>query len=237
MNEDTAPSTLSDYVVDLFAADDDLLIELRAEMQRRDMPDIAIDPEEGRILQVLLAAIGARHVLEIGTLGGYSAIRMARVLPPGGKLITIEREPVHAEVARTFIQRAGLADVVEVRLGDALESLKKLIEEKAGPFDVCFIDADKAGYPSYLSAARQLVRPGGLILGDNAFLGGRVLEAPPDDLGAVAMREFNRAVATDPELTATILPVRDGLLVAAVAQKAESDAAPPTDPAESPEDQ
>jgi len=216
MNDEAAPRTLSDYVIEHFAADDDLLVELREEMRRRNMPNIAVDPEEGRILQVLLAAIGARRVLEIGTLGGYSAIRMARMLPPGGKLITLEREPAHAEVARAFVQRAGLEDIVEIRLGEASQSLDQLIAEGADPFDVCFIDADKPGYPSYLTAARKLVRPGGLILGDNAFLRGRIIESAPDDLGAIAMREFIRAVASDPELTATILPVRDGLLVAVV---------------------
>jgi len=216
MNDEAAPRTLSDYVIEHFAADDDLLLELREEMRRRNMPNIAVDPEEGRILQVLLAAIGARRVLEIGTLGGYSAIRMARMLPPGGKLITLEREPAHAEVARAFVQRAGLEDIVEIRLGEASQSLDQLIAEGADPFDVCFIDADKPGYPSYLTAARKLVRPGGLILGDNAFLRGRIIESAPDDLGAIAMREFIRAVASDPELTATILPVRDGLLVAVV---------------------
>ena len=216
MNDEAAPRTLSDYVIEHFAADDDLLLELREEMRRRNMPNIAVDPEEGRILQVLLAAIGARRVLEIGTLGGYSAIRMARMLPPGGKLITLEREPAHAEVARAFVQRAGIEDIVEIRLGEASQSLDQLIAEGADPFDVCFIDADKPGYPSYLTAARKLVRPGGLILGDNAFLRGRIIESAPDDLGAIAMREFIRAVASDPELTATILPVRDGLLVAVV---------------------
>lgn len=220
MDERVSPEALTAYVTELFAQDDELLAELREEMRRRELPNIAVSPEEARILQVLVTAVGTRKVLEIGTLGGYSAIRIARVLPPGGKVITLEREPRHAALAREFIERAGLGDVIEVRVGEALDSLRKIAASGEGPFDVCFIDADKPSYPAYLAHARQLVRPGGLILGDNAFLRGRVVESEPDDRSAAAMREFNRAAATDPGLTATILPVRDGLLVAVVGRSA-----------------
>lgn len=206
---------LSAYVERLFACEDDLLRELREEIPRRGLPRIHITPEEGKLLQVLLKAIGSRRVLEIGTLGGYSAIWMARALPPDGRLITLEVEPTHAELAREFIQRAGLQAVIEVRLGLAADSLARLAEQ-GERFDACFIDADKASYPAYLKWARRLVRPGGLILVDNAFRMGHVLADPPPDDEALAIQTLNRDLAEAQDLCSTIIPVRDGLGVAVV---------------------
>jgi len=140
---------------------------------------------------------------------------------PGGKLITLEIEPTYAELAREFARRAGLAGVIEVRLGVAMESLRQLVEERVAPFDACFIDADKAGYPAYLQWALRLVRPGGIILGDNVLWGGLVLEEPPRDDDTLALQVFNRRLATDPNLVSTIIPIRDGLAVAVIRPRAE----------------
>src|SRR5207344_3254604 len=160
-----------EYIVGLFGAEDELLATLREEADRTGLPPIAISSDEGRLLQVLLTAIGARRVLEVGTLGGYSAICMARALPPGSRLLTIEIEPKHADFARRYIERAGLTDRIEVKVGRALEVLPSLDGER---FDAMFLDADKEPLPTYLDWALRLVRPGGLIIGDNALWGGKV---------------------------------------------------------------
>ncbi|HEX7049681.1 MAG TPA: O-methyltransferase [Longimicrobiales bacterium] len=208
-------AALSAYVEDLFAPEDVVLRELREEIQRRGLPTISITAEVGKLLQVLLTAVGARRVLEIGTLGGYSAIWMARALPPEGRVLTLEINERHAELAREFIGRAGLEGVIEVRSGDARVLLAGLADEGAS-FDACFIDADKESYPAYLRWARRLVRPGGLILADNAFWSGRVLETPPPDDGALEVDQFNRELAAAQDLCSTVIPVRDGLAVAVV---------------------
>lgn len=213
---------LSEWATDLFAREDEVLSELRAEMQRRDMPSIAVSAEEGKLLHVLVTAIGARRILEIGTLGGYSAIWMARALPADGHLLTLELEEKHAEVARMFAHRAGLDRVIEVRVAPALESLARLEQQSTPPFDICFIDADKQSYPKYLDYALRLVRPGGLILGDNAFLSGRILDRSDPTDSAAAMREFNRRIATDSRLVSVIVPIRDGLSISVMRQDAAS---------------
>ena len=200
------------YVKELFAPEDDLLRELRAAIAESDLPEIYISPDEGRLLQVLLRAVGARRVLELGTLGGYSAIWMARALPPDGRLITVEKRPSHAELARRFIERAGLSDRIEVRVGEATQLFPKLGE--AGPFDVVFIDADKRGYPRYLEWSAEHVRPGGLVIADNAFFHGRVLDEGTDDADALGIQEFNRRVAQSPDFTSIVVPTRDGVAVA-----------------------
>lgn len=209
------PAALAAYVMHLFAAEDEVLRELRAEIVRRGHPQIHITADEGKLLQVLLAAIGARNILEIGTLGGYSAIWMARALPPAGRLLTLEIDPQRAALARDFVARAGLEHVIEVRVGAAADLLPA-VAAAGETFDACFIDADKEGYPAYLEWARRLVRPGGLILGDNAFWSGAVLEEQPADVGTRAIQEFNRRLAGALDLCSTIIPVRDGLAVAVV---------------------
>ena len=203
---------LSGYVRALFAMEDEVLEELRYEIPRRGLPEIHISAEQGRLLQVLLRAAGARRVLEVGTLGGYSAIWMARALAPEGHLVTLEIDPARAELARAFIERAGLTDRVEVRVGDALDAMADM--DASEPFDAVFIDADKERYPAYLEQALRLLRPGGLVLGDNAFWSGRVLEDDSAEASTLAMRAFNRGLAEHPDLTATIVPMRDGLAVA-----------------------
>lgn len=214
------PSVLmSGYVRDLFAEEGPVLEELRYEISRQDLPEIYISAEQGKLLQVLLAAIGARRVLEIGTLGGYSALWMARALPGDGALITLEIDPDRATFARGFIEKAAMEDVVEVRVGDARERLAALTRAVAAgeeePFDAVFIDADKEPYVEYLERALELVRPGGLILADNAFRDGKVLDDHPD-AATQGVLDYNDRVASDDRLVSTVIPIRDGLVVSVV---------------------
>ena len=202
-----------EYISGLFAPEDELLASLREEADRTGMPPIAISPDEGRLLQVLLTAIGARNVLEVGTLGGYSAIWMARMLPPGGRLLSIELEPSHAEFASRYVERAGLADRVEIRVGRALDVLPSLDGRQ---FDAVFLDADKEPLPTYFEWALRLVRPGGLIIADNALWGGRVLDADVTDAKTLAVRELNRRMASDPRVLSILVPTHDGVAVAVV---------------------
>lgn len=188
--------------------------ELRRASSEAGLPQISISRSEGKLLQVLLRAVNAHRVLELGTLGGYSALWMARALPKAGRLITVERDPKRADLARQFIGRAGLADRVTVRVGSAAELLPDLVEE--GPFDVVFIDADKEGYPKYLDWCSTNVRTGGLVIGDNAFKNGQVLDSETQDPGVLGIREFNRRLATDPRFTSIVVPMRDGIAIAIV---------------------
>jgi caffeoyl-CoA O-methyltransferase len=202
-----------DYIAGLFSAEDELLASLREEADRTGLPPIAISADEGRLLQVLLTAINARRVLEVGTLGGYSAICMARALPPGGRLVSIEIDPVHAEFARRYMARAGLADRVDIRIGRALDVLPSLDGEQ---FDAIFLDADKEPLPTYFEWGLRLVRPGGLIIGDNALWGGRAYEGEEPDERTRGVREFNRRMATDSRVLSIIVPTHDGVAVAVV---------------------
>jgi caffeoyl-CoA O-methyltransferase len=202
-----------DYITGLFSAEDQLLATLREEADRTGLPPIAISADEGRLLQVLLTAINARRVLEVGTLGGYSAICMARALPPDGRLLSIEIEESHAAFARKYIERAALSDRIEVRLGRALDVLPSLDGER---FDAMFLDADKEPLPTYFDWALRLVRPGGLIIGDNALWGGRVYDGDESDDRTRGVREFNRRMATDPRVLGIIVPTHDGVAVAVV---------------------
>jgi caffeoyl-CoA O-methyltransferase len=202
-----------EYIVGLFGAEDELLARLREEADRTGLPPISISSDEGRLLQVLLTAIGARRVLEVGTLGGYSAICMARALPPDGRILSIEIEDKHATFARKYIERAGLDDRIEVRVGRALDLLPSLDGER---FDAVFLDADKEPLPTYFDWALRLVRPGGLIIGDNALWGGRVYDGDESDDRTRGVREFNRRMATDPRVLGIIVPTHDGVAVAVV---------------------
>lgn len=216
MTEHTDASVLlSGYVRRLFAGEDELLEELRYEISRQGLPEIYVSSEVGRLLQVLLASIGARRVLEIGTLGGYSAIWMARGLPADGRLLTVEIDPRRAAFARDFIARAELDAVVDVRVGDARAVLQELVDAGAEPFDAVFIDADKESYVEYLDRSLELVRPGGLIIADNAFREGRVLDDEPDD-ATRGIQAYNDRIAADDRLASTIIPVRDGVAVSVV---------------------
>ena len=206
------------YVAGLFAPPDEALENALRRSQEAGLPGIQIPPSEGKLLQLLAGISGARRILEIGTLGGYSTIHLARALPPDGRLISLELDERHAEVARENIAEASLSDVVEVRVGDARELLGAMVDESVEPFDLVFIDADKGGYPEYLEWVVRLCRPGSVILADNTIRGGAVLD--PKDESSRAIREFNEGLARHPRLEATILPLIreriDGLAIARV---------------------
>jgi predicted O-methyltransferase YrrM len=221
MNTDDTRKLLEEidgYIEDLFGPSDEILEAALRDSRRAGLPEINVSANQGRLLRLLAEIAGARRVLEVGTLGGYSAIHLARGLPDDGELISLEIDEHHADVARNNIERAGLSDLVEVRVGDAHELLAALIENDEGPFDLVFIDADKGGYPDYLDASMQIVRPGSLILGDNTIRGGTVLD--PQEQTARATREFNRRIAEDPRLYGIVLPLIreriDGLTIARV---------------------
>lgn len=201
---------LDRYVQRLFAREDDALRRTRERADEAGMPRIQLPPATACALQLLVRAAGVRRAVEVGTLAGYSAIWIARALPEDGKLVTLEINPEHAAVARRSLDEAGVADRVELRLGDAAELLAALGPD--GSFDLVFVDADKERYTQYLEDAARLLRPGGLFVADNAFWKGLVLEPGSDHLAAV-LDGFNRTVAGDPRFDATILPVGDGLLV------------------------
>jgi caffeoyl-CoA O-methyltransferase len=206
------------YVEDLFGTSDEVLEATLRDSRRGGLPEINVSPNQGRLLRLIVAIAGARRILEIGTLGGYSAIHLARGLPDDGELISLEIDEHHADVARNNVERAGLSSIVKVRVGDAHELLTDLVENEEGPFDLVFIDADKEGYPDYLDASLRIVRPGSLILGDNTIRGGTVLD--PQEETARATREFNRRIAQDPRLYGIVLPLIreriDGLTIARV---------------------
>ncbi len=167
------------------------------------LPPIAVSPAQGKLLYLLARMCGARTVLEIGTLAGYSTIWMARALPAGGRVITLELDAKHAEVSRKNFAMAGLAGAIEVRLGSALDSLPKLVEERRGPFDLIFIDADKANIPAYFDWCLRLSRPGTVIVIDNIIRDGKVIDANSKDPDVQGVRRFNQLLATDKRVSAT----------------------------------
>jgi predicted O-methyltransferase YrrM len=182
------------------------------------LPSIQVSPPQGKLLQLLVRLLGAEKILEFGTLGGYSSILMARALPEGGRLITLEAKPEYAEVARRSIERAGVADKVEVRVGPALEALPGL--EEASPFDLVFIDADKVNTPNYFAWALDHTRPGGLIIADNVVRGGTLGDAGTDE-AAQAQRRLHEILADEPRVSATTIQTvgvkgYDGFLLALV---------------------
>jgi predicted O-methyltransferase YrrM len=203
MTEPT-PETVDAFLAELVAPDDDGLAAARRASDEAGLPSIAVSAPQGKFLGVLARAVQARRILEIGTLGGYSTIWLARGLAPGGRLVTLEYSPKHADVARANIARAGLADVIEVRVGRALDTLPALATEGPEPFDLVFIDADKAPYAQYLDWAVRLTRPGGLVVADNVVRRGRVLD-PGEDADVRGVRAFLEAMAADPRLDGTVL--------------------------------
>jgi predicted O-methyltransferase YrrM len=200
---------LERYVSELFAAEDPILRKIRARHDEQQLPPINISPEEGKLLHLLLRIIEAKRVLEIGSLGGYSGVWLARALPRDGKLITLEKDPRHARIAREAFTDAGLEGRVELIEGGALEVLPTLTPG----FDAVFIDADKEPLPQYFDWGMRLLRVGGLLLCDNAFFHGAAVDASDQSGNARGVRAFNTLASGDPRLVATIVPVRDGLLV------------------------
>ncbi|MFB7515324.1 O-methyltransferase [Streptomyces sp. NPDC056144] len=212
---------VDDYLTGLLAPPDEALTAALAASAAAGLPEIAVAPNQGKLLHLLAATQGARSILEIGTLGGYSTIWLARALPADGRLVTLEYDPAHADVARANIARAGLEKTVEVRTGAALDTLPLLEAEGAGPFDLVFVDADKANNPHYVTWALKLTRPGSLIIVDNVVRNGRVATEHPDDPGITGTREMLELVAREPRLDATAFQTvgskgYDGLLLARV---------------------
>lgn len=202
------------YRRSVFAPEDDLLRDLMPKAQEKGVPRISVNAESGKALHLLARAIGAKKILEFGALAGYSGIWLARALPKDGRFITLEVNPTHAAVTRANYQAAGLGDIAEVWEGKASELLPKAAAE--APFDLVFIDADKESYPTYLEFALQHVRPGGLIIADNADAHGRAHEVLEPDDSAKGIQTYNERVADNPRLCSTILPIGGWLAVSLV---------------------
>ncbi len=201
--------------------DDPVLAAALAAADAAGLPAIAVAPNQGKMLHLMAQMVGATRILEVGTLAGYSAIWLARALAPGGRLITLEIAPKHAEVARANLERAGLSGRAEVRLGPAIETLPKLAAEGAGPFDLVFIDADKASNADYFAWALKLTRPGSLIMVDNVVRKGAIADPANQDPNVAGIRRLLDLVKAEPRVSATAIQTvgekgHDGFLMARV---------------------
>jgi predicted O-methyltransferase YrrM len=195
------------YIEGLFIPPDEVLLRNLADAEAAGLPAINVSPNQGKLLYLLTKIAGARRVLEIGTLGGYSTTWLARALPVDGVLVTLELDPMHAEVARESLRRAELAPAIDIRVGPAADSLRELIRSGAGPFDLIFIDANKSGYVEYLNLALELSRPGTVILADNVIRHGLVIEPAPDDPNDAGAKAYNEVIARHPRLESVIVPI------------------------------
>jgi predicted O-methyltransferase YrrM len=212
-------SAVDEFIGGTLLAEDEALRGAVEAAEAAGLPSIQVSPPQGKLLQLLARLVGAKRILEFGTLGGYSAILMAQVLPADGQLITLEAKSDYAEVARQSIERAGVGDRVEVRVGPALEALPGL--EDAGPFDLVFIDADKVNTPNYFSWALDRTRAGGLIIADNVVRDGSLGDAADPDEATVAQRRLHEELRGDPRVSATTIQTvglkgYDGFLIALV---------------------
>lgn len=196
-------SQVDEYLVSLLAPSDEALDHALADSNSAGLPHINVAPNQGKLLQILARMQGARRILEVGTLGGYSTIWLARALPEDGTLTTLELEPLHAEVARKNLERALVSSLVEVRVGPAAVSLRRLVDEGAEPFDFIFIDADKEGYPEYLELSLSLSRPGTVIVADNVVRQGQVIDPNSPDSRVQGVRTFLERAAANPRLEGT----------------------------------
>ncbi len=203
---------LESYIRRMFSAEDQILSQIRDATSARGLPAVSVRPEEGRLLQFLAATSNAQLALEIGTLGGYSSVWIARGLASHGRLITVEKNPQHADVARDHLRLAGVSALVDIRIGDAHNLLPTLSDE--GPFDMIFIDAEKEGYPDYLEWSLANLRPGGVLAAHNVFHYGAIVDSKNKDPSIEAVRMFNHRLATEPRLISTIFPAGDGMAIA-----------------------
>jgi predicted O-methyltransferase YrrM len=209
------------YYGDLFGLSDPVMEDVLAASDAGGLPAIQVSSLQGRLLMMLAQMHNARRILEVGTLGGYSTIWLARGLPPDGRLVTLEFEPRHAKVAQANIAHAGFSSQAEVRLGKAADSLADMIAAGEAPFDLIFIDADKQGYPVYLEASLKLVRPGSIIVADNMVREGAVADGQSRDTSVRGVRQFNEIVARETRLCATAIQTvgekgYDGFVIARV---------------------
>ena len=214
-------TAVDNYIVATLLPEDPILDEAVRASDEAGLPSIQVSPPQGRFMFILASVQGARRILEIGTLGGYSTIWLGRALPPDGKLITMEINPKHADVARANIERAGLADKVSVRNGDAHNLLPELERQIDAPFDLTFIDADKASIPFYFESALRMSRPGSLILVDNVIREGAVIEPDSADASVQGVRKLNEMMSANVRLTSTVIQTvgvkgYDGLAIALV---------------------
>ena len=214
-------TAVDQYLSDLLLPADSVLKSVLESSAAAGLPSINVSPTQGKLLNLMARMCGAKRILEIGTLGGYSTIWLARALPADGKLITLEAEPKHAKVATANIDRAGLSKLVEVRLGPALQTLSQLVDQKSPLFDFIFIDADKPGYPAYLEWSLKLSRPGTVIVADNIIRDGAIIDSNHEDPRVQAVRKFNQMLGSNPQLSATALQTvgikgYDGFAVALV---------------------
>ena len=196
---------VDEYVAERLVGPDDDLDAALARSAEAGLPAIAVSAPQGKLLQLLARAIRARRILEIGTLGGYSTIWLARALPDDGQLVTLELEEKHARVARSNLDRAGMGERVEIRTGPALDTMARLLEEKADPFDFVFIDADKENIPAYFDLAVQLSRPGAVIVTDNVVRDGALADATTSDPRVLGVRAFHEMLASRPDVEATTI--------------------------------
>lgn len=209
------------YIAGQLIPADSVLEDTVAANAAAELPAIDVAPNQGKLLHLLARIMGARKILEIGTLGGFSTIWLARALPEGGRMTTLEANPKHAEVARGNIARAGLSHIVTLRLGPALDTLPQLAQEGESPFDLIFIDADKPNIPNYVKWALKLSRKGTLIIVDNVIRRGEVIEASSDDPNVQGARRLFEMLASEPRLQATALQTvgskgHDGFVMAVV---------------------
>ena len=198
-------TAVDDYLVSKLVKPDEALDAALLASAQADLPAISVSACQGKFLHLLARMQGSRRILEVGTLGGYSTIWLARALPAGGKLVTLEVDPKHAEVAKSNFVGAGVSDRIELRLGSARESMPQLIAEKAGPFDLIFIDADKESIPDYFQWALRLSHQGSVIVIDNVIREGAVIEADSKDPRVKGVRRLNELLAAEPRVTATTI--------------------------------
>ncbi len=221
MPTDEKWTAIDSYLTGLFVARDEALDAALEASRAAGLPSISVSPNEGKLLHLIARIHGARKILEIGTFGGYSTIWLARALPAGGRLITLDFDAKHTEVARVNIERAGLGHLVEQQLGLATESLAKLVEAGAEPFDFIFLDADKEGYTDYLEWSLKLSRVGTMIVADNVVRSGKVTDPQSGDAMVQGVRRFLDRLAAEPRLSATAIQTvgskgHDGIAIALV---------------------
>jgi predicted O-methyltransferase YrrM len=198
-------TAVDNYIADLFIQQDFALQAALDSSAAAGLPTINVSPAQGKLLHLLARVQGARKILELGTLGGYSTIWLARALPPDGRLISLEVDPKRAEIARANIARAELANMVEIKVGRAADSMQKLLAEGRGPFDLIFIDADKPSYAEYLQWSLKLSRPGTLILADNVIRKGAVADPASTDENVRGIRKFNEVLAVETRVTTSVI--------------------------------
>ncbi|MGK2960578.1 MAG: O-methyltransferase [Gemmatimonadaceae bacterium] len=198
-------TSVDEYIDDVLGLADPVLVSAQQAAEEAGLPAIAVSAAQGRFLEIVARMVGARRILEIGTLGGYSTIWMARALPGDGSIVTLEIDRKHASVASSNFERAGFGDRIEVRVGSALETLPRLAAEGAGPFDLTFIDADKANIPAYFEWALKMSRPGAVIIVDNVIRDGAVIDSGSEDESVRGVRRLNEMMAANSGLRSTLL--------------------------------